>query len=151
VGNFGVDPVFVDPDGPDDRPGTEDDNLRLLPHSPCVDVGSNGALPSDETDLDGDGDMTEPIPFDLDGNPRLVGCGIDMGAYEHQAPPRRPGDFDGNCVLDLDDFVILEICLSLSGPGQAPPFHECIEVFDFTGDIDVDLLDFAEFQVVFAG
>ena len=36
TGNFGDDPLFVDPDGPDDTVGTEDDDLRLLPDSPAI-------------------------------------------------------------------------------------------------------------------
>jgi hypothetical protein len=34
------------------------------------------------TDMDGDGDTEETIPFDLYGNPRLTGDIVDMGAYE---------------------------------------------------------------------
>ena len=70
-GNIDADPYFVDPDGEDNVVGTEDDNLRLLLGSPCVDTGDNTALP----------------PFvltDLDGNPRITGDTVDMGAYEFQ-------------------------------------------------------------------
>jgi hypothetical protein len=43
TGNIDADPLFVDADGPDNVPGTEDDNLRVTHSSPCIDVGSNGA------------------------------------------------------------------------------------------------------------
>ncbi len=94
AGNIGTDPQFADPDGPDGVFGTEDDNVRLLAGSPCIDAGDNDAMPADVTDLDGDGNTAEPIPLDLDGDPRYVddpaapntGHGtppiVDMGAYE---------------------------------------------------------------------
>jgi len=72
VGNTGSDPLFVDRIGPDEISGTDDDDLRLLPASPCIDAGDNTALPPDEADLDGDGNTTEPIPLDLDGRNRFV-------------------------------------------------------------------------------
>jgi predicted outer membrane repeat protein len=73
-----------------------DDDFRLKSGSPGIDAGSNSALPADTFDLDGDRDVTEPLPVDLDGNPRRVddtdvvdtGVGtapfVDMGAYERQ-------------------------------------------------------------------
>ncbi|MFQ5463682.1 MAG: IPTL-CTERM sorting domain-containing protein [Phycisphaerae bacterium] len=81
---------------PDGIPGTADDDLRLLSGSPCIDAANNAAVPPDVPDLDGDGGTFEPLPFDLDGNPRFVddpetvdtGIGtppiVDMGAYEFQ-------------------------------------------------------------------
>ena len=107
LGNIDLDPLFVDPNGMDDIPATEDDNLRLLPDSPCIDAADNAAVPDDVFDLDSDGITDEPIPLDLDGNPRFVddpntndtGNGtppiVDMGAYEFQAvilnnPPLQP-------------------------------------------------------------
>ena len=97
-GNINVAPLFVDADGPDDVAGTEDDDLRLLSGSPCIDAGSNGAVPADGADLDGDGDTSERTPLDLGGKPRFmddpgtVDSGVsdppayveivDMGAYE---------------------------------------------------------------------
>ncbi|MHC4733113.1 MAG: right-handed parallel beta-helix repeat-containing protein, partial [Planctomycetota bacterium] len=44
-GNIDADPLFRDPDGIDDIPGTEDDNLRLLPDSPCIDAGDPNYVP----------------------------------------------------------------------------------------------------------
>ena len=82
IRNFGSDPLFVDPNGPDDKIGTLDDNLRLSLGSPCRDVGDNSALPADTADLDKDGDPNEPIPFDIEGKPRILNRVVDLGAYE---------------------------------------------------------------------
>ena len=49
TGNFGGDPSFVQAAGPDNVPGMQDDNLRLLPGSPAIDAGDAGALPRDLT------------------------------------------------------------------------------------------------------
>jgi hypothetical protein len=68
-GNINADPFFVDADGADNIFGTEDDNLRLLPGSPCTDRGDNSAVPPSVTE-------------DLDGNPRIMDGTVDMGAYE---------------------------------------------------------------------
>ena len=62
--------------------------------SPVNDAGSNTLLISDLVDLDGDGNASEPLPYDLLGEPRRsddiyatdTGEGgrpiVDMGAYE---------------------------------------------------------------------
>jgi len=80
--NFGLDPLFVDPNGPDGKTGTLDDNLRLAPASPCRNAGDNSALGADRADLDKDGDVNEPIPFDIEGKPRIHNSVVDLGAYE---------------------------------------------------------------------
>jgi hypothetical protein len=90
--NIDQDPNFVDANGLDGIAGTEDDNLRLSHGSPCIDVGDNEAVPFDTADLDGDGNTVEPIPWDLDGRPRISDgdCNdsniVDMGAYEFREP-----------------------------------------------------------------
>ncbi len=52
-------------------------DYRLLPGSPCIDAGDNSVVGADE--------------HDLAGNPRIMSGGrgmrVDMGAYEHRAPP----------------------------------------------------------------
>lgn len=83
TGNIDLPAMFVDANGLDGLVGTEDDDLRLLSDSPCFDAGDSGALPADTNDLDGDGDMGEPIPLDLDGYPRIRYSNLDMGAYEN--------------------------------------------------------------------
>jgi hypothetical protein len=72
-GNLDTDPPFVDAASGD---------LHLSEGSPCIDVGNTYDLPVDTADLDDDGDLTEDIPPALDGNPRVVGAAVDMGAYE---------------------------------------------------------------------
>jgi hypothetical protein len=55
-----TDPLFVAP---------ASGNLRLQLTSPAIDAGNNAAVPSGVT-------------TDLDGNPRIFGVAVDMGAYE---------------------------------------------------------------------
>lgn len=98
VGNLGEWPGFVAGAGPDGIRGTLDDDLHLRVDSPCVDAGSNADIAQDTLDLDGDGDTSEPLPFDLDGLPRFVdeptvpdtGEGsppiVDIGPYERPGP-----------------------------------------------------------------
>ena len=82
-----ADPLFIrEPSpGPDDLWGTDDDDygdLRLRWDSPAVDAGDASLLPPDMLDLDGDGNTTEPLPLDADGNARVMGTALDLGAYE---------------------------------------------------------------------
>jgi hypothetical protein len=72
-GNMDLDPKFVDRDGPDNNPLTIADNdYRLTLNSSCVDAGSNAFVVADQFDLDGDGNVTEPVPYDFDGHARFV-------------------------------------------------------------------------------
>ena len=122
VVSFSGDPLFNDPDGPDNTLGTADDDYTLAPFSPAIDAGINGLLPPDVLDIDDDGDTTETLPLDLAGNPRRVndpdvpnsgaGAGpiVDIGAFERQtrsciadlSSPAAPGVPDG--VLSGADF-----------------------------------------------
>ena len=89
-------PDFTDPDGADNIMGTSDDDLSLQSTSTCIDAGYNEYVPADALDLDGDGNLTEPVPYDVLGNPRMIdvssiadtGTGtapiVDMGAVEYQ-------------------------------------------------------------------
>ena len=73
TGNINADPLFANQANGD---------VRLSPGSPCIDVGSNDALPSDLADLDDNGDTDEALPLDLDGNARVINDIVDMGAHE---------------------------------------------------------------------
>ena len=80
---IGVDPKFARTPGTN---GPEDyGDLRLTAESVAIDAGDSSRLPADILDLDGDGDIDEPLPLDKDGNPRVFGTSVDIGAYEYQA------------------------------------------------------------------
>ncbi len=68
TGNLNVDPQFVAPVAATAAPTTTG-NYRLRPGSPVIDQGDNAAVPPEVT-------------TDLDGNPRIAGSRVDMGAYE---------------------------------------------------------------------
>jgi hypothetical protein len=62
VGNITNPPLFVD---------QSHGNLRLQSNSPCINAGNNAYVVGST---------------DLDGNPRIVGGTVDIGAYEYQTP-----------------------------------------------------------------
>lgn len=114
-----LDPMFVDPDGPDDFLGNADDNFQLSSSSPYRDTGSLAAVPADVT-------------VDLAGNPRVLngdpipGALPDFGAYEYITPPPPfcPGDADrSGSVNFLDITTVLAnfgtVYTPASGPGDA--------------------------------
>jgi hypothetical protein len=89
-GNIAGDPLFADPDGPNDAPCTFDDNdYRLLPDSPCIDAGKN--------------EEWMWVAPDLDANPRIWrgrdAWTVDMGAYE-----RGSSAFTLGTSLEFADF-----------------------------------------------
>ncbi|MHC4110407.1 MAG: choice-of-anchor Q domain-containing protein, partial [Planctomycetota bacterium] len=88
LGNIDTDPLFVDPNGPDNIPGTEDDNLHLLPYSPCIDAG------------DPTGDYTDQT--DMDGEQRVLYDNVDIGADE-VFPIAGDIDMDGD--VDFTDYA----------------------------------------------
>jgi hypothetical protein len=62
AGNITNAPLFMDTNGWT--------NLRLQSNSPCINAGDN---------------TVAPAGLDLDGNPRIVGGTVDIGAYEYQS------------------------------------------------------------------
>jgi len=112
TGNINTNPLFVDAYGADNFIGTEDDNLCLLPGSPCIDAGDNSAIPTG-------------LVVDIDGNPRIANGTVDMGAYEGGMIPTTsvyyvdmdaPGNNDGSSWADA--FRWLQDALSTARYGD---------------------------------
>jgi len=116
-GNINADPLFVDADGEDDVFGTEDDDLRLLEGSPCIDSGDNSAVPP-------------TVVTDIGGNPRIVNGIVDMGAYESPLP---------ELLLSINSLVVPEgdaatFTLALARPPQSAAE---VAVAYLSGDQDI--------------
>ena len=110
VGNVVADPMFVNPASGD---------YHLAAGSPAINGGDPYFVPTDgETDIDGD--------------PRVIGIRVDIGADEF----RLLGDLDADCDVDLSDLVQLLANYGTSGGAT-------IEDGDLDGDADVDLADLA--------
>ena len=92
-GNISSYPHFVDP---------YNDDYSLLSWSPCIDAGDPGFVP-------------QPDETDIDGNPRVIGGRVDMGAWE--AATKSPdADSDG-----LPDDWEIEHFGNISAPADGDP------------------------------
>jgi hypothetical protein len=117
-----------------------DGDYHLTQNSPYIDAGDPNYAndPSATTQ-------------DIDGNPRIVGARVDIGAYEFQAACDGP-DFDGDgtpdlCDRDIDgDGVpnVPDVC-DFTPPG-VPVDDQGRPRADLNLDCEVDLRDFAIFQ-----
>lgn len=118
---IGGDSDFGDPSNLTGNPLFESSaTLQLSASSPCIDAGDGCAMPFDEFDIDGDGDLLEVLPLDAASAPRIVdnetvadrGIGyppfVDMGAFEFQVGRGFCiGDFDRDHVVGLGDLGIV--------------------------------------------
>ncbi|MBP7744703.1 MAG: right-handed parallel beta-helix repeat-containing protein [Phycisphaerae bacterium] len=115
-GNIDADPLFRDPDGPDNDPSTIADNdYRLTFASPCLDAGDNGVVPAGS--------------LDLDGHPRIARFVVDMGAYEIPF-----GDLDCSGTIGFGDINPFVLALS-NPPAYAQMYPDCPPLH---GDMDAD-------------
>ena len=105
-GNIDVDPLFFRLGYLDAVGALIEGDYHLQPTSPCIDAGDPNYL-------------EEPNETDLDGNPRVIGGRIDMGAYEYTnttpvacivggdrtieaTGPETRVTLDGSCSSDAD-------------------------------------------------
>jgi hypothetical protein len=116
-GNINTDPLFVDADGDDNIVGTEDDDLRLLEDSPCIDAGDSSTV-------------SPSIVTDVEGNPRITNGRVDMGAYE------RPAKY---FLFSTWPFSVLEGGTTTFTVALAEPPSETVEVTvaHYSGDQDI--------------
>ena len=116
-GNINTDPLFIDADGDDNVFGTEDDDLRLLESSLCIDAGNNSAvLPS--------------IVTDIQGNQRIVNGRVDMGSHE------KPATY---FLINPQSLIVPEGETATFSLALAEPPSETVEitVVYYSGDRDI--------------
>jgi len=100
--NIDADPKFIDYKLATNDP-TSSGDYRLHKDSPAINTGNSIDIPNG-------------IITDLDGNIRVAGASVDMGAYEFQ-PPAAPENLDGtaddgkvaliwNAVTDADNYTV---------------------------------------------
>ena len=108
-GTLAVDPML----GPLQDNGGFTKTCDPLPGSPAFNAGSNSVIMADTFDLDNDGNITEPIPFDQRGSGfiRVKNTTVDLGAIEHETPPV-PGT--PTLALPVNSASNLETSLSFS-------------------------------------
>lgn len=131
--NLDVDPLFGDP---------AEWRLKLQNGSPCIDAGDDLAVPGDFADLDDDGIIEEPLPWDRSGFLRqydsIVGAAlVDLGAYENAHLQDCIFDLTNDGMIDLADLAILLSCFGQPADGLCSPA-------DLDGDDFVALEDLAE-------
>lgn len=112
------------------------------------DCNTDGVPDGCQPDFDGD-DVIDECDDDIDDDG--VPNGIDVCNYSPMDVEVTPvgasrGDVDGDCDVDIDDFFIFEICLSISGPGRQPILTDCVDLCDLDDDSDIDLRDLSRFQ-----
>lgn len=125
-GNIDADPRFEDALGSDAVAGTADDDLRLRCGSPAIDTGDNFFVFSFMT-------------TDLDGQPRIAGTSINMGAYESQ--PVGTGQVVISCPPDLTGGSAIE-CGGDTTPtatGAATALDDCTNASVTTTFVDTSI------------
>ena len=127
-----ADPLFVAPIAAGSAPTTTG-NYRLQPGSPAINAGNNAAVTA----------LT-----DLDGNPRIIGSAVDLGAYEVQ-----PLYVDANAtgaatgLTWTDAFTTVQDALTAAGAGNEIWVAEGVYYPDEgAGQVDNDRL--STFQLV---
>lgn len=69
----------------------------------------------------GSGDVATDGTLDLDGNPRLVGVGVDIGAYERYTEALHPADTNGDSSISRTEFDAYNAAWRTNEPWPNPP------------------------------
>ena len=86
---------------------------RPLAGSALVDAGSNAAVPADTYDLDGDGNISEQLPLDANGNERISNI-VDIGAVEGNTMPVIGGLNGGGTFVENGSAIVIDDDATLS-------------------------------------
>lgn len=78
VGNVDASAVNFDPGFENVAIG----DFHLISSSVLIEAGNILDLPADQYDIDGDDDISETMPYDLDHRQRIFGDSVDIGSYE---------------------------------------------------------------------
>ena len=117
----------MDWDGSDNVVGTEDDDMHLSNGSPAINAGDDDAVPED-------------LLTDVDGDPRIVDCHVDMGADENTYIGEDCNNNGWSDGCDLAEGVSAD-CNTNDIPDECDAFAGG----NFDVDEDVDLDDFRAF------
>ena len=131
-GNMDADPLFVDPGywDPNDTPTDPnndfwvDGDYHLLMSSPCIDMGDPSFF-AEEGDVD------------FDGEPRVMGDRVDMGADE--VGPKQ-ADFTRDGVININDFAVLS-----NSWNTGPADENWYVLSDLWKDNEIAILDLVAF------
>ncbi|MHC4741337.1 MAG: choice-of-anchor Q domain-containing protein [Planctomycetota bacterium] len=118
--NTDADPMFVDPGHWDLDTWVEGD-YHLRWNSPCINAGDLGGDYARQTDIDGE--------------PRVAGGRVDMGADE---VGEKQADFTRDGIIDFEDFSVF----SQSWPENVPDDERCV-LCDLYEDEQINALDLA--------
>ncbi len=123
---------------------SEDVNNDAIPEECERDIDEDEIPDAFDSDIDNDGVPNEidHCPFGPVGAP-VFGTGLFPPAYLGSPI----GDRNGNCMIDLSDYRAIAGCLESGGPGVNP--GPCAPYYDLDHDFDMDLKDFAGYQVSF--
>lgn len=126
----------------------------LLPGSPALNAGHNSNIEQDLSDLDGDGNNTEPVPFDQRGPgfPRVLDTTVDIGAFEGISltfPPLQLALDDSGPAVDqlaaLDSMLLVRDPFPLVRPASVitQPTDDRTRLVVFAVNLDLDAGDTA--------
>ncbi len=83
------------------------ETILILRGGPAQNAGDNSALPPDTLDLNNNGDLVEPLPYDARGENRIANGTVDVGAVELQnaAPTAQDDTFATDEATNVNDDV----------------------------------------------
>ncbi len=111
-----IDPLL----GPLQGNGGSTPTQALLVGSAAINAGNPALLPPDSSDLDGDGDISEPVPFDQRGSgfSRVGGSSLDIGAFELPSTP--PVALDDAATVSEGQGILLAVLANDTDPDGDP-------------------------------